>query len=372
MKNKLTLQDVEWKEFKIKEIFDVFTGSLLNKELLKFGKLPRITATDLDNGIALFTDDISNNKFRKYKNFISISFLGSVFYQENNVSLDMKIHGIKIKDIELNKNIALFLIPMIKNFTFKFSYGYQLSTSMLKIQKLMLPIDKNGNPNWQFMEDYIKQEEKEIVNKVVKYYQNRLDEILKNAAEGGQTLKYIKHKNIKWREFFIGSTEGIFDIQSTSSGVDKNKLNTETGNIPYITRSDIVNGINLFICKEQDKKYKLDDGNVITIGLDTQTVFYQKNSFYTGQNIQVLRKHNLNKEIALFIIPLLKIQMEKFNWGGNGATLRRLNRTKIMLPIDKNGEPDWRFMENYIKQKELKNIIKLISYYKNKEHKICS
>lgn len=37
---------------------------------------------------------------------------------------------------------------------------------------------------------------------------------------------------------------------------------------------------------EQPLHYKVDEGNVITIGLDTQTVFYQPASFYTGQNIQ--------------------------------------------------------------------------------------
>ncbi len=169
-------------------------------------------------------------------------------------------------------------------------------------------------------------------------------------------------KNIQWREFFIGSDDGVFDIQSTNSGIDKNKLNTEMGNIPYITRSDVNHGINLFVSKNQNKKYKIDEGNVITIGLDTQTVFYQKNSFFTGQNIQVLRNDNLNKEIALFIIPLLKIQMEKFNWGGNGATLQRLNRTKLMLPIDENEKINYEFMENYIKFREFEKYIQIIEY----------
>ena len=36
----------------------------------------------------------------------------------------------------------------------------------------------------------------------------------------------------------------------------------------------------------QSERYCMDNGNVITIGLDTQTVFYQPTSFYTGQNIQ--------------------------------------------------------------------------------------
>ncbi len=86
-------------------------------------------------------------------------------------------------------------------------------------------------------------------------------------------------EDVEWRDFFIGGEEGIFGIKSTKSGIDKNKLNVEEGTIPYITRSDGDNGINLFVTDEQNEKYKMDQGNVITIGLDTQTVFYQANPF---------------------------------------------------------------------------------------------
>lgn len=179
-------------------------------------------------------------------------------------------------------------------------------------------------------------------------------------------MSRLRLSDYEWESFFIGGKEGLFDIQSTKSGIDKNKLNASEGSIPYITRSDASNGINLFVTDIQNPKFKKDQGNVITIGLDTQTVFYQPNSFYTGQNIQVLKNEFLNKEVAQFIIPLLKIQMEKFNWGGNGATLGRLNRTRIMLPIDEFNKPNWQFMEDYIKQEQRIQAQKIIDYYEEK------
>lgn len=176
--------------------------------------------------------------------------------------------------------------------------------------------------------------------------------------------------NVEWGEFFIGGNTGLFDITSTSSGIDKNKLNQSEGNIPYITRSEENNGINLFVSDEQNSKYQKDTGGVITIGLDTQTVFYQPQEFYTGQNIQILKNEKLSKFSSLFIIPLLKIQMEKFNWGGNGATLTRLKRTRIVLPIDSNSNPNWKFMEDYIKQEMKKQSQRVITYYENKLMKL--
>lgn len=164
-------------------------------------------------------------------------------------------------------------------------------------------------------------------------------------------------KNKNWKEIIF---EELFDIQSTSSGIDRNKLTKKKGIIPYLTRSEKNNGYDSFICEQSDK-YKKDDSNVITIGLDTQTVFYQPIEFYTGQNIQVLKCKELNREIAQFLIPLIKRQMEKFNWGGNGATLTRLRRSKLLVPINDKKEPDFDFMEAFMKQMEEEKL----NQYKN-------
>ena len=179
-------------------------------------------------------------------------------------------------------------------------------------------------------------------------------------------MSKLKLTDVEWGEFFIGGSNGLFDITSTKSGIDKNKLNIDVGLIPYITRTDMQNGINMFITDKQNNRYNIDEGNVITIGLDTQTVFYQPTAFYTGQNIQVLRNKNLNKYTAMFIIPSIKIQMQKFNWGGNGATLGRLNRTRLILPINSQGQPNWQFMEDYIKQEQKQQVQKIIAYYERK------
>ncbi|MGH2304673.1 restriction endonuclease subunit S [Campylobacter taeniopygiae] len=366
----LKLEDVEWREFKISDVFDIYTGALINQNEIQQGKFPRITATDLNNGIAFFTDDLKHKNFRTLENFISISFLGSVFYHKSKVSLDMKIHGIKIKNKELNYNIALFLIPLIKKFAFKYSYGYQLSTSVLKGQKLLLPIDSKGDPHWRFMEDYMRAIEKEHLEKITAYYNAKLNE--SNRRGGGFDLaeykKFIQNQkqleNVKWKEFTIGE---IFEIKATLSGIDKNKLNGKKGNYPYITRSDKTNGIDDFIDKQNG--YKSNEANAITIGLDTQTAFYQNSIFYTGQNIQILKNNQLNKYNAFFIIVELKKFMEKFNWGGNGATLARLKRGKILLPIDPKGNPNWQFMESYIKDLELKKLKNIKDYYQKKIYK---
>lgn len=165
----------------------------------------------------------------------------------------------------------------------------------------------------------------------------------------------------EWKSFILSE---IFDISSTNSGIDKNKIKNKdiNGNNPYITRTDKNNGIDGFIT-EQD--YELNNGNSITIGLDTQTVFYQPHSFYTGQNIQILTNDYLNKYNGLYLVNLLKIVLEKFNWGGNGATLSRLKNSRIFIPINNEGEPDYEYMENFMKNKEKELLNRYSNYLKN-------
>ncbi len=113
---------------------------------------------------------------------------------------------------------------------------------------------------------------------------------------------------------------------------------------------------------EQAERYRVDEGNVITIGLDTQTVFYQPTAFYTGQNIQVIRHDKLDKYNAIFLIVAIKKIVEKFSWGSYGATLTRLRKSRIYLPADKAGEIDWAFMTKFMQDLEadiLHNTLKL-------------
>ena len=143
----------------------------------------------------------------------------------------------------------------------------------------------------------------------------------------------------------------MFTIQSTKSGIDKIKLVPGEGETPYITRTDANNGIDSFIT-EQSTKYRIDEGNVITIGLDTQTVFYQSKPFYTGQNIQVIKHPKLDKFNALFLIVAIKQLVKKFSWGSYGATLTRLRKSRIYLPTNQDGEIDFEFMSTFMQNVE--------------------
>ncbi len=155
----------------------------------------------------------------------------------------------------------------------------------------------------------------------------------------------------EWKVFSLTGENGLFPIQATGSGVDGIRLksgNEET--VPYVTRTETNNGIAKFI-SSSNLDFGYDEGNCITIGLDTQTAYWQPMRFVTGQNIQILRSPKLNFYSAQFLTVVLRQQMKsKFNWGGNGATLGRLKKLKVLLPVNEQGEPDYQFMEDYVRE----------------------
>ncbi len=82
---------------------------------------------------------------------------GNAFYQ--NESFYAVSHGrVKILNPKFNLtlNIGLFISAVIKQEQYKYSYGRAIYSSVAENMNIKLPVDSNGNPDWQFMEDYIK------------------------------------------------------------------------------------------------------------------------------------------------------------------------------------------------------------------------
>ncbi|MFT8361491.1 MAG: hypothetical protein ABF519_09485 [Leuconostoc mesenteroides] len=66
----------------------------------------------------------------------------------------------------------------------------------------------------------------------------------------------MKLTDRKWKSFDAFGENGLFDIHTTSSGIDKNKLvsdNNDNNTAPYVTRSGGANGVAGFV---DPKNYK--------------------------------------------------------------------------------------------------------------------
>jgi hypothetical protein len=78
------------------------------------------------------------------------------FYHEYDVIPVVRVINLKSVNFELNKFTALFLCTIFNKSSNKFSYGRFLSGKNILNETILLPVDKDNNPNWSFMESYIK------------------------------------------------------------------------------------------------------------------------------------------------------------------------------------------------------------------------
>lgn len=160
------LDDVEWGEFEIGELFDISRGRNFPRSDWKSGSIPIITTTGLNNGI---TDFISNPNDKVSKNSLTVAgtgTVGSTFYHEYEHNVGEWVLSLTLKDKDLNKHLALFLTTVISYQKDKYSYAYKLGNERLSAQKILLPVTPNGNPDWDFMEQYMKRIENNLMKRV--------------------------------------------------------------------------------------------------------------------------------------------------------------------------------------------------------------
>jgi len=171
--NKKTLNTNEWKWFRYDEIFDIRHGFYNKKpEDNPEGDIPFVGAADSNNGITSFTNIETIEATTKtgegmnapldekiFENCIAVTNNGSVgyaYYQATKFTCTHDVNPLYLKGHELNQYIALFLCTLIEKERFRWAYGRKWRPVRMPSSLIKLPATPAGEPDWQFMEDYIK------------------------------------------------------------------------------------------------------------------------------------------------------------------------------------------------------------------------
>lgn len=173
--NNLLLQNREWKEFKLNYFFQILLSTGDNQaNLLEDGKLPLISAGTINNGICKFVKNGDGISKIFQANSITIDMFGKVFYQ--NYNFYAVSHGrinILLPTFISNKYINLFFCSIIENrFKNKYSFAFMCNKKRLEREKISIPINSKGEPDYEFMENYIKNITIKKYNNYLKYIEN--------------------------------------------------------------------------------------------------------------------------------------------------------------------------------------------------------
>lgn len=349
---KYHLADVKWKEMYFIDIFDnIYIAKSTDQNKLKVGNVPFIGRSSINNGLQgeYFVEKEKINK----GNSLTISMVGEPksFYQKYSFTCSQNILVLQ-NDEFINITNSKFLIPIIDNYLKAkgYGYGYPVGKERILRNKLLLPVDINDQINWHFMEEYIKERENKQRNDLKEYYMSRLLDLV---------ICPEVLTDVEWGEFFVSD---IFD--TVQRGKRLTKVNQIDGETPYVSSTALNNGVDNFIGNTENIRKSDNDLTIANSG-SVGACFYHNYEYIASDHVTSLKLTNENSTVYKFISVILGRLEEKYSFNRE-INDTRIKREKLLLPIDKNGNPNYAYMENFIKnieQKQIKNVLKYLDEY---------
>ncbi len=361
------MQNVEWGEFRYKSIFNkIVQGRRLKKDDQISGDIPFVMAGTTNAGVVNY---ISNPVAIFPKNSITVDIFGNVFYRDYDFGAGDDTGVYWNNEKEYSKETMLFFaVSMEKSLFGKFSFGKKLRSSQSFDFKIQLPI-KNGKIDFEFMESFIAEMEAERIaeleaERIAKLEAYLLATGLKDytlTAEEQQVLEDFENGIIEFREFRIGE---LFEINSYKKRFDANKVVISEIGKPYVVRTSLNNGVRGYI--NEDEQY-LNEGNTISFGQDTATMFYQEKPYFTGDKIKIVKSkdNDFNKLNGLFFISAMTKSFSSFTWGGSSFNVKIIENQLMKLPTQ-NKQPNYTIMETFISAIQ-KLVIKEVVLYADRK-----
>ncbi|GAA7729981.1 hypothetical protein HpCOL15_00300 [Helicobacter pylori] len=174
---------------------------------------------------------------------------------------------------------------------------------------------------------------------------------------------------IKWGEFKLGD---LFEVLSSKKIYHANTIKIHDTQIensyPYVVRAATNNGIKGFIV---DDPTFTNEKNTLSFAQDTFTVFYQKQPYFTGNKVKILKPKFAFKspKILHFISAILQFILKPLTWG-LGSTTESIAEFKFSLPLKPTANTqtlediDFHFMEKFIAELEQCRLAELEAYLK--------
>lgn len=307
----------------LNKLFSVHSGNSFDLNMLEVcdendvAKVNYVSRTRENNGISAFVKLKDNTKpFEEglitvagSGNSVLESFIQlSPFYTGYHVFLLKPLNP--MSDFE-----KLFYCYCIRQNQFKYSFGRQANKTL---KDILLP------------------------KKIPKDFLSIKLEELNTLNEKSILNESLEISPIKWVTF------NLMDLFKISASRDGLVNEYQVGkSVPYISSTEHKNGIIQFVNEEGTNKAGTITANR---GGSVGYFFFQPIDYIaTPVDVRILTpKFAINIYIGFFLTTILRQEKYRFNYSRKMGT-DRLGKIKIKLPANKQGKPDFEYMEKYIK-----------------------
>ena len=339
----MSLDDREWGTFHVGDLFSVKRPVARNKDDYQEGAVPFVASGSVNNGVMKCCQPFEDETLDA-GGCITVSPVdGSAFYQPYPF-LGRGGAGSSVLMLYrdgINLYIGQFIARMVSNTcSGKYNYGHMGNKDSIKRERIMLPVTNAGEPDYQFMEDYIR----ELMAKKKKQYRGY---VRKRIAE---LCCVPDDHQVDWKSMIDSHEWEPFQIDTIFNILPGKRLvaaDSTPGDRPFIGALDNSNGVARFV---SDKNESLDknvlgvnyNGNGMVIG------FYHPYECIFSDDVK--RFHLKDREddpfVLLFMKTAILMQKQKFGYLYK-FNAERMAHTSIMLPVTGTGKPDYEFMESF-------------------------
>ena len=346
----------KWEAIPLGTLFEIYTGGDMIISRLNDGEYPLISHSLVGNGVAKYIEKQENCKLFNHKTSLSLADRGNfgALLQEQDFYIGTRVKALEIKpyyEPHITKEILLFISTAINMQAEKFSYGNNC-TGGAEDLKILLPITETGDIDFTYMDAYIKSKRKMTQSKYVVYCKSMLSRL-------GNPLNLIEISSKKWSDFYI---KEVFEKpQRGKRIVDKNHI---AGSTPLVSSYGQENGVTHFIGNEDKVKKFTDCLSIANGGSSAGKTFYHPYTFVAADHVTQYWSKNLNQYQYLFLATVMtKALTGKYSFS-HEISDPRLAKERIMLPTTDTGEPDYNYMEQYVKNLMIKKYNSYLSYLK--------
>ena len=345
------INTTNWKEFRVGDLFDVHQlervtdrgGYVPDNDIIDIdGQYPYLAAVSTNNGVKGYTNIKPNNDGNCITLSTTADSSNTIFYQPEPFIGRQQMAGIYKNNIsQMNENIALFIISILRKQLMSFNYSNKLTFNALCDIKLLLPAI-NDKPDFDYMEEYIEEIKLKYVDKLEKDNNENIDKALKITGLSYQDLN--KDLTVKpadrYEEFKIGD---LFNGISGDTDIKQHHINNKR--LPVITSGLSNNGL----LGLSDVKAKVISQNTITVDM-FGNAFYRNYNYKMVTHARVFAlkpKFHITDNIGLYFATMLFYLSKKFDYS-NMCSYEKIKNNIIVLPAIDENTPDFDYMEKAI------------------------
>ncbi|MEG1673094.1 MAG: restriction endonuclease subunit S [Alistipes sp.] len=339
---------LNWTEFNINTFFDISYGN----------KLDMCQMEETADGIHFVTRTATNNGIGGYVKVVNYAesyparcltvalggSIGSTFLQQKIFYTSQNVAVLKPK-LELSDEVLLFVATLIQKESEKrfVAFGRELNKHIKVDFTIKLPAIKGEEPitpDWNNIELFAKKY-------IISILPSRSRKVFLGEYDRKPILPTpISLNNSKWDWF---SVKDIFPIIEKCKCSNATEFLEDGDDIAYIGAKKSNNGVMRYVNYDESLITK---GNCIVFIGDGQGSVgyctYQPNDFIGSTTLLAGYSKHLNVYVAQFLITVLDLERYRYSFGRKYKK-DVIKSSRIKLPATQNGDPDWNFMENYIK-----------------------